>query len=76
MKSSTVTPSVSMMGLASAVRSCPTCAVPVIAGSPVAGLFAGRLRYTVRLVTTGGDQSKLAAQELRGVRDGVDYSSR
>ena len=50
-----------MMGLASAVSSCPACAVPVIAGSPVAGLFAGRLRYTVR-VSTGGDQSRVVDQ--------------
>ena len=51
----------SMMGLASAVSACPACAVPEIAGSPVAALFAGRLRYTVR-VTTGGDQSRVVNQ--------------
>ena len=51
-----------MMGLASALRSCPACAVPVIAGSPVATLFAGRLRYTVR-VSTGGDQSRVVADQ-------------
>ena len=52
-----------MMGLASAVSSCPACAVPVIAGSPVATVFAGRLRYTVR-VSTGGDQSRVVDQEV------------
>ena len=55
------TPSMSMMGLASAVSACPACAVPVIAGSPVATLFAGRLRYTVRL-STGSDQSRVVDQ--------------
>ena len=50
-----------MMVPAVAVSSCPATAVPVIAGSPVAALFAGRLRYSVR-VTTGGDQSRLPSQ--------------
>ena len=49
-----------MMSLVSAVNASPTCAVPVIVGTPVAGLFAGRLRYTVRVVTE--DQSRLPAQ--------------
>ena len=48
-----------MMGLASAVSTCSARAVPEIAGSPVAGWFAGRLRYSVR-VATGSDQSRLA----------------
>ena len=50
-----------MMGLASAVSTCSARAVPVIAGSPVAAVFAGRLRYTVR-VTTGSDQSRVVNQ--------------
>ena len=63
MKSTPVSPSVSMMRLASAVSSCPACAVPEIVGSPVAAVFAGRLRYTVR-VTTGSDQSRVAVQPV------------
>ena len=35
------TPSASMMPLVSAVRVCPTCAVPEIVGSPVAASFTG-----------------------------------
>ena len=61
MKSTPVSPSMSMMVPAVAVSSCPATAVPVIAGSPIASLFAGRLRYTVR-VTTGGDQSRVVDQ--------------
>ena len=49
------------MPVVTAVSACPACAVPEIAGSPVASWFAGRLRYTVR-VTTGGDQSRVADQ--------------
>ena len=52
-KSTPVSPSVSMMGLASAVSTCPACAVPEIAGSPVAALFAGRLSRSVRSMPGG-----------------------
>ena len=50
-------PSASAMVPVVAVSTCPAVAVPEIAGSPVAARFAGRLRYSVRVIT-GGDQSE------------------
>ena len=45
-----------MMPVVTAVSVCSTCAVPVMVGAPVAGVFAGTLRYSVRIVRP--DQSR------------------
>ena len=42
-------PSLSMMPDVAAVSVCPTCAVPVIVGAPVAGLFGVR-NWTVTVL--------------------------
>ena len=56
-------PSTSMILDVDAVSLSPTNAVPVMSGWPVAGLFAGTLMYSVRVVSP--DQSRFPSIHLK-----------